>query len=245
MIEVDALSYRFADGSWGLREVNAAFPFEGVTVLTGPNGAGKTLLSRQMLALLSPTSGRVLLDGRPAQRVEHELRRRVGLVFQDADSQFIGQSVAEDIAFGLEQRSPAGTASVNSSVQQALEAFELSDLRDRDPHTLSGGEKRRLAIASIAVVEPELLILDEPFANLDFGGVSSVLRSLLALEKAGFGVLVITHEIEKVLAHAERLVVMHHGTIVADSTPAAILPEVGRWGLRRPGESLERLTWIE
>lgn len=254
MFELRSLSHRFPNGSFGIRSISLELPFSGLTVLAGANGAGKTLLSRHLLGLVSPTSGEIRLEGTAIQRCLPQLRRRVGLVFQDADSQFIGQSVEEDIAFGLEQRADAGAphaagahdqlSKIAQRVEETLDAFELGHLKRRDPHGLSGGEKRRLAIAAVAASGPAFMVLDEPFANLDYRGVSSVLRHVLAIRDAGVGVLVITHEIEKTLAHAERLIVLQSGELAADGPPAELLDEVGRWGLRRPREPLEELTWL-
>jgi biotin transport system ATP-binding protein len=248
VFETRSLSHRFSDGTLALREVTLRLPFRGFTVIAGRNGAGKTLLSRHLVGLLRPTAGSVLLDGVPVGENTEAVRRRVGIVFQDPDSQFIGQTVAEDIAFGLEQRRSrdGGTPreAIEERVERVLRAFGLEEVRDRDPHTLSGGEKRRVAIAAVAVVEPQLLILDEPFANLDFPGVSSVLNRIVAVASAGTGVLLITHEVEKVLAHAERLIVFEEGSVAADDHPSTLLPKLGTWGLRKPPLPLSELTWI-
>ena len=116
----------------------------------------------------------------------------------------------------------------------ALSAVGMDGLSDRAPHTLSGGEKRRLAVAGVLAMSPSILVFDEPFSNLDDAGVRQVLRQILALHRSGQTIMVTTHDLEKVLAHADRLVVMNEGRIALDGPPMEILPQVAAFGIRLP-----------
>jgi biotin transport system ATP-binding protein len=123
----------------------------------------------------------------------------------------------------------------------------LTNFADQSPHLLSGGEKRRLAIAGILAMEPRVIAFDEPFSSLDFPGVKQVLKQILALHQSGHTILVITHDLEKVIAHADRLIIMQKGKIVSDGVPAEIVNAVETFGVRAPCASLlglEVSSWL-
>ncbi len=244
MLETRNLVHRFAGGFQGLSDVNARFPFDELLVVTGENGAGKSLLARHLTGLMRPTSGAVLLDGTDIKRLGVRLHSEVGLVFQEAEHQVIGQTVREDLAFGPLQRGVPHDRAMHL-VDQTLQRFRLQPHADAEPHTLSGGELRRLAVAGVAIVGTRYVILDEPFSSLDPRGVSDVLQTILQLRADRCGVMVITHELEKVLAHADRLVILSHGGVAADDTPAALLDRLRRHGLRRPAGRIEEMTWLD
>jgi biotin transport system ATP-binding protein len=155
------------------------------------------------------------------------------MVFQDADTQIVGQTVAEDAAFGPENLG-LDPAAVDHRVQEALAAVGLERAAHQAPHLLSGGEKRRLAIAGVLAMAPEAIAFDEPFSNLDYAGVRQVLAQMAALHQQGRTLVVTTHDLEKVVAHADRLVVLHRGAAVAVDTPAVLFPELERYGIRPP-----------
>jgi len=216
------------------------------TVLSGRNGSGKTLLIRHALGLEKADSGDILVDGAPLAGCVAETRTRVALVFQEPEHQILGVTVREDAAFGP-QAADWKAADYLPRVDAALERTGLSGYGDRLCAGLSGGEKRRLAIASALVAEPELLVLDEPFNGLDWSGASALLSTLLGLRAAGVGILIVTHDLEKCLAHAERLVVMDSGAVIRDGTPASLWDELPSLGLRRPPGGIERLaemSWL-
>ena len=238
------LSHRFPNGAFGLCDVTVHFPFEELVVVTGLNGAGKSLLARHLVGLIRPTSGRILLNGTDIRRVEGGLHQHVGMVFQDAEHQIIGQTVREDLAFGPIHHGMTNNEAV-ARVARMMQQVGLQDRGDADPHTLSGGELRRLAVAGVVITGARYVILDEPFSSLDPPGVRDVLNAILRLRREGCGIMVITHELEKVLAHADRLVILHQGRIEADSGPEAVLEELSRFGLRRPPGPLKDMTWRE
>ena len=212
------------------------------TVLAGANGSGKTVFMRHLNGLADPTSGRVLLRGVPVQENLPLARRSIGLVFQDADNQIVGQTVAKDAAIGPENlRLPRGE--ITRRVKEALEATGLVGFDQRRPHTLSGGEKRRLAVAGVLAMEPEMLVLDEPFTGLDWPGCADLLTVLDGFHASGKTVLLITHDLDKVLAHANRLILMDSGRIIADGSPEDLIDQVEELGIRRPSGEISRMSW--
>ena len=182
-------------------------------------GGGKTTLIRHLNGLLLPTSGCIKLAGASVEKDLLRARRLVGMMFQDADSQIVGETVYEDVAFGPENLRLQRNL-IDNRVIHALDAVDLKDFAGQRPHVLSGGEKRRLAIAGILAMEPRVIAFDEPFASLDYPGVKQVLKQILTLHRTGHTILVITHDLEKVLAHADRLIIMQKGKIVRDGPPA-------------------------
>ena len=245
-LEIQGLGKRFEEGRWGLRGIDLTLEGPGFTVVSGHNGSGKTLLARHMLGLEQPDEGRILLDGADLGRNLAEARRRIAFVFQEPEHQILGMTVDEDVAW-----TPARLGWPEPRIRAAREhALRLVGLEARGSEPtafLSGGEKRRLAIASVLAAEPELIILDEPFNDLDWPGVQALLAILLDLHQRGTALLVITHDLEKCLAHADRLVVLREGTLAADGPVRGIWERLPELGLRRPGPqcgTLEGMTWL-
>lgn len=246
LLEVRKLSHRFADGTFGLRDVSFTVDRGELVVLAGRNGSGKTILMKHLNGLLTPTSGEVLLEGRPVRDDLLAARQAIGLVFQDPDNQIVGQTVGDDVSFGPENlRLPA--EEIGRRTREAIEAVGLQELVEHQPHLLSGGEKRRLVIADVLAMQPTVLILDEPFSGLDFPGTKQALTEILRLHRHAHTLIVITHEVEKILAHATRLIIMEAGRIVEDGKPAALIERLERYGVRPPnldGRGLSGVTWL-
>jgi biotin transport system ATP-binding protein len=246
MLEIRNLSQRFPNGRLALDRVNLSIRDGEFVLLAGRNGSGKTVLVKHFNGLLAPTGGDVLVDGMPVRKNMLRVRQRVGIVFQNPDSQIVGQTVEEDVAFGPRNLRLPGDE-IARRVDAALESTGLSGLRNARPHTLSGGEKRRLAIASVLAMEPALLVFDEPFSNLDYPGIRQVLSQVVRLHEEGKTIVLVTHELEKVLAHATRLVVMDSGTIVCNGAPSEIVDHVEEYGVRKPrvtSAGIGELTWL-
>jgi biotin transport system ATP-binding protein len=216
-------------------------------LLAGSNGSGKTILMRCMAGLLEAQEGEVLLRGQPLSQAP-SLRRELGLVFQDAEAQLLGETVEEDAAFGPENLG-FPREETERRVSAALEAVGLGAKRKRPPRRLSGGEKRRLAVAGILAMGCGTIIMDEPFANLDWPGVVQVLEVIASLKKAGKTLIVLTHELEKVLALADRLAILHQGRIRDDESPAVALDRLdSAWGVRDPRRNYRNVTdcsWLQ
>jgi energy-coupling factor transport system ATP-binding protein len=191
--------------------------------LIGPNGSGKSTLARHLNAILLPTDGVVTVDGFVTTQEEHrwEIRRRVGMVFQNPDNQIVATTVEEDVAFGLENLGME-TSLMAQRVTEALEMVGLHSLRNHAPHLLSGGQKQRLAIAGIIAMRPRCLVLDEPTAMLDPRGRREVLETIKRMNhQEGITVVHITHFMEEAL-EADRVIVMDRGQIVHAGPPAEI-----------------------
>jgi biotin transport system ATP-binding protein len=232
-IEIENLYHRFADGTVGVDGITLMIRKGDLVVLAGPNGSGKTTLLRHLNGLLLPDRGRVVVAGIPVSNNVAMARQKVGMVFQDADSQIVGETVHDDAAFGPENLC-LGKVEINQRVQSALKKVGLLGLSNQRPHLLSGGEKRRLAIAGILTMEPEIVVFDEPFSSLDYPGVRQVLGEILALHHSGRTIILATHDLEKVIAHADRLIIMNRGKVVRDGLPADIVKDVEQFGVRAP-----------
>lgn len=218
LLRAEALVHRFPDGTEGLSRVDFRLDDGEFLVLAGRNGSGKTLLMRHFMGFATPSAGRALFRGRDVVRCADQARRAIGYVFQDTDAQILGQTVRQDLAFGPSNLKLPKTE-IEARVRNALAAARMEGLESRRPETLSGGEKRRLAIAGILAMKSECLILDEPFANLDLDSILDLLSLLADLKRAGTTVLVLTHELEKVIHLADRLAIMDRGAVVYDGKP--------------------------
>jgi len=233
IIEIENLSHRFADGTVGLRDINLSIREGSFTVIAGHNGSGKTTLLRHLNGLLLPSDGSIRLTGKPLEADLLKARQLVGMMFQDADSQIVGETVYEDVAFGPENLC-LKRVEIKKRVAGALLAVGLQEFGQHRPHHLSGGEKRRLAIAGILSMEPRVIVFDEPFASLDYPGIQQILQQILELHQAGHTILVATHDVEKIIAHADRLIIMQGGKIVRDGKPAEVVGDLEAFGVRKP-----------
>jgi biotin transport system ATP-binding protein len=246
ILETQGLTHVFPNGTMAIHDINISIRAGEFVVVAGANGSGKTVLVRHLNGLLLPTQGKVLLEGEPITKDLTNARKKIGLIFQNSDSQIVGQTVAEDVAFGPENLNlPFGE--VAERVKDSLEDVGLSALANHQPHTLSGGQKRKLAVAGILAMKPRIIIFDEPFAGLDYPGSLQVLRQIISLHKNGHTIILVTHELEKILAHASRLIIMEKGHIVRDGNPGEFIDEVELYGIKKPyGENrrIETMTWL-
>ncbi len=233
IIEIENLSHRFADGTMGLNHINLSIPEGAFVLIAGINGSGKTTLLRHLNGLLLPTSGTVYLGGMSVSDHLARSRQMAGMVFQDADSQIVCETVFDDVAFGPENLC-LDHGEVEQRVMRALKTVGLLEHKDKSPHLLSGGEKRRLAIAGVLAMEPKVLLFDEPFSSLDYPGIKQVLRQILSLHESGRTILVAAHDLENTIVHADRLVIMKNGGIVRDGLPSQLLEELETFGIRKP-----------
>ncbi|MBN2655816.1 MAG: ABC transporter ATP-binding protein [Spirochaetales bacterium] len=245
LLEIRDLSHRFSDGTVALSEVSFSVEKGDFLIISGPNGSGKSVLMKHLNGLLSPTAGEIRLNGVSISRDLVSTRKKIGLVFQDADSQIIGQTVERDAAFGPENlRLPR--AEVDRRVEKALKEVNLLGKKTARPHVLSGGEKRRLAVAGVLSMDPEIVIFDEPFSNLDYPGIRQVLQQLVYLHGKGHTLIVITHDLGKVLAHGTRLIIMGNGRIIEEGEPEELLSSLEKRGIRRPpGLKAAEMTWLK
>ena len=229
MIQVENLIYRYDAGAPDcLRGVSIEFA-EGVhTALIGPNGSGKTTLIKHLNALLFSAAGTVCVDGMLTTDASsiREIRRRVGMVFQNPESQIVGMTVEEDVAFGPENLA-LPSAEIRRRVDQCLAMVGMKGFEKRAPHTLSGGEKRLLAIAGVVAMNPRYIAFDEPTAYLDPAGKQRVLSIIRRLNREGMAIIHIAHDMRDV-AEADRVVVMDCGRVLLTGTPAEVFGQAER-----------------
>jgi biotin transport system ATP-binding protein/energy-coupling factor transport system ATP-binding protein len=223
VIQAADLSYRYdRKGPDVLRGIDLTFVEGTHTALIGANGCGKTTLIKHFNALLIPTTGSVSVDGMKTSNASsrQEIRRRVGMVFQNPDNQIVGMTVEEDVAFGPGNLAlPA--AEIRRRVDECLQVVGMTGLERRAPHTLSGGEKRLLSIAGVLAMEPKYIAFDEPTAYLDPSGRQRVLDIIRRLYAQGMAIIHIAHDMRDV-AGVDRIVVMDQGAVLIEGTPAEV-----------------------
>ncbi len=236
LIQIENLTYRHPDGSPGIANINFSIEQGEFVIIAGRNGSGKTTLCKHFNGLLRSEKGRVLINNVAVDSNLRQTRQSVGMVFQNPDSQIIGETVYNDIAFGPENLRLAHEE-IQQRVERAIQIVGLEHLKDQRPHTLSGGEKKRLAIAGVLAMDPEIIIFDEPFSNLDYPGSIQLLHHIIRLKQEKRTIIVITHELEITIAQADRLVILEKGMIVRDGSPQDIIAEVEQFGVREPCSS--------
>lgn len=221
-LSVRGLRFRYPGGRPVLDGLDLdVAPGERVAVL-GPNGSGKTTLALHLNGLLTTQEGTVAVDGVVVAAPDlAEIRRRVGLVFQDPDDQLFMSTVHQDVAFGPANLGIA-RAERDDLVARSLAAVDASHLADRHPHHLSGGEKRRAAIATIVAMEPAIVVLDEPTSGLDPVGRRELAEVLSGIEATQ---LIITHDLPFALASCPRSVILDHGRVAADAPTLELLAD--------------------
>ncbi|HEU5317117.1 MAG TPA: ABC transporter ATP-binding protein [Chloroflexota bacterium] len=239
ILEVEAVTFGYQDGAVALRGLSLAIPKGRRVAVLGANGSGKSTLFLTLNGILRPDAGRVLLGGVPVRYDRaglNDLRRRVGLVFQDPDSQLFAASVRQDVSFGPINLGLTG-AEVRARVEAALADTQIEDLADRPTHLLSYGQKKRVAIAGVLAMDPEVLVADEPTAGLDPEMTLRLLSLLNALHRSGRTVVLSTHDLELAYAWADVALVLRRGELVADGTPARVFQDeelLRRAGLVQP-----------
>ncbi len=221
-LEVSRLAFAYPDGTQALFGIDLAIGVGERVALLGPNGAGKTTLVMHLNGINTAQHGSVLVGGLPVTK-EHmkEIRRRVGIVFQDPDDQLFMPTVRADVAFGPANMGVRGD-DLDACVERALQAVGMEEFIDRPPHHLSFGQRRRVAVATVLAMEPEILVLDEPSSNLDPAGrreLADILRSL------PITMLMVTHDLPYALELCPRAVVMNEGVMVADGRTRDILAD--------------------
>ena len=222
-VHVSALHYAYPDGNKALHGVSLTIGKSERVALLGPNGAGKTTLVMHLNGILSPTSGSIniaefILDS-SNKEITKKVREKVGIVFQDPDDQLFMPTVFEDVAFGPTNMGLSASEIESRSVT-ALEMVGMLALKERAPHHLSFGQRRRVAVATVLAMEPEILILDEPSSNLDPASRRELSEILLALDVT---ILMVTHDLPYAFEICERSLILNQGEIVADDTTVKLL----------------------
>ena len=222
---MNGLSVSYPDGNRALSDVSFALGDGEKAALVGANGAGKSTLLMSVMGLLPIESGEISMDGVVlSRRTAPEIRRMIGLVFQNPDDQLFTTSVRDDVAFGPRN---AGLAEdeVERRVDSALKRLNVARLKDRIPGRLSFGEKRMVSVASVLAMEPRALVMDEPSSFLDPRARRVLIETLRSLPHAA---LIATHDLDMAMRLCSRVIVLQDGTIRADGPPAEILPDKDR-----------------
>jgi cobalt/nickel transport system ATP-binding protein len=222
---IEDLAFAYPDGNQALFGVNLRVERGEFVAILGPNGAGKTTLVMHMNGIHPAEHGRVSVAGEVIDTKDKDLLRRirgkVGVVFQDPDDQLFMPTVGEDIAFGPYNMGLRG-AELDAAVDQALALVHMSEFKDRPPHHLSFGQRRRVAVATVLAMKPEILVLDEPSSNLDPASrreLANILRELKITT------LMVTHDIPYAYELCERSIILSGGVVVADGDTKTILSD--------------------
>ncbi len=227
-LSTENLSFTYPDGTQALKNINIEIEKGEKVAIIGPNGAGKSTLFSHFNGLTEPTSGCVNIEGKPISFEKDELlkvRQKVGIVFQDPNDQLFAPTVKEDIAFGP-MNLGLSYDEVEKRVEDALKMVGMENYEDKTPHHLSGGQQKRIAIAGIIAMKPELMILDEPTAGLDPDGVEKVLNILNQLNEEGMTLIISSHDIDMISKYADKIFVLYNGEIIESGNKNKIFSDM-------------------
>jgi len=237
LLQAEGLCYSYGQGKEVLRDINITVRKGEKIVVLGSNGAGKSTCFLNLNGVYRPDSGRILYRGKEIGKKDlNELRKNVGIVFQDADNQIIASTVFAEVSFGpMNLKLPR--EEVKKRVEDALEYMNLGSMRDRPPHYLSGGEKKRVSIADIIAMESEVVIFDEPTASLDPVNVEMLEGVLDKMNEMGKTLLISTHDVDFAYRFADRAVIFAGGSIIADGPVREVFEDgevLNQANLKRP-----------
>ena len=255
ILEAREVSFSYPDGTEALAGVTLAIPEGKKTAFLGPNGAGKSTLFLHFNGLLRPARGKIFFAGREVRYDRTallELRKNVGIVFQDPEVQLFSASVYQEISFGPVNLGLAAEE-VRERVYGAMAATGITELKERPTHFLSYGQKKRVAIADILAMRPRVLICDEPTAWLDGKGARQVMELFDSFKKDGVTVVFSTHDVDVAYSHADYVFIMKEGRLIGEGVPEEVFADrelLGRAGLERPWlvevfEELQKTGWLE
>lgn len=225
IMETKKLSFTYEDGTEALKNIDFSLEKGETTAILGSNGAGKSSLFLNLNGIYTPSGGEVLYQG---ERLRYDrkslkaLRSKLAFVFQDPDDQIFSANVYQDISFGV-MNMKLPLTEVKRRVDAAMERTDISHLKEKPTHALSFGQKKRVAIAGALVMEPEILILDEPTAGLDPGGVSDLMRLLQDIQKEqGLTLAIATHDIDMIPLYCDKIYLLDQGEMVLSGSPAEV-----------------------
>ncbi len=236
-IKTIGLEYTYADGTNALSGINFEAKVGEKVAVLGPNGSGKTTLFYHFNGIIKPTRGEVLVFGKKISKNNvDDVRRRVGIVFQESDSQLFAPTVFEDIAFG-----PGNLGlppeEIKRRVSEVLRRFDLEKFAGKNPANLSGGQKKRAAIAGVVAMEPDVLVLDEPTSGMDAGGITDTIEILDELNDEGKTIIISTHDSDLAAFWADRVYILNKGKVFRSGAPRHIFADeklISEAGLRQP-----------
>jgi cobalt/nickel transport system ATP-binding protein len=222
LVDLQCEAHTYPDGTVGMHDIDFSVYPDEVVALVGGNGAGKSTLLEHLNATLVPDDGELVVDGTSiTEDNKAHARREVGFVFQDADTQLVAPTVLDDVMFGLQNYGVPGDEA-RARAREALATVDAGHLEDRIPHYLSGGEKRLVGLAGVLVLEPSVVVLDEPLAGLDPERSQLVADRIEGIHEDGISVVLSTHDLEFAAEVADRVCVMVDGNVVGSGTPRAV-----------------------
>ena len=228
IIETKNISYHYPDGTQALDKVNFQVEEGKIVALLGPNGAGKSTLFLHFNGILKPSSGIILVDGSEIKYDKKNLmsvRQKIGIVFQNPDDQLFAPTVMEDVAFGP-MNIGLPLEEVELRVKEALKKVSMEGVEKKPPHHLSGGEKKKVAIAGILAMQPKIMVLDEPTSGLDPKGASQIMSLLYELNREGMTIIISTHDVDMVPLYASNMYIISKGKIIKKGSPPEVFEDV-------------------
>lgn len=224
-IEVSNLSFSYTEEGNTIQDVSFSIPKGSYTTIIGHNGSGKSTIAKLIIGLLKAQSGTIRILGTElTPETVYDLRSHVGIVFQNPDNQFIGSTVADDIAFGLENHC-VPQEDMQALIEKSAASVGMSDFLQAEPTHLSGGQKQRVAIAGILAMTPDIIIFDESTSMLDPQGKASINAQIKRLhDEKNITILSITHDMEEV-AQSQHVIVLNHGVVEMESTPKEVFAQ--------------------
>jgi len=222
LVDLQCEAHTYPDGTVGMHDVEFSVYPDEVVALVGGNGAGKSTLLEHLNATLVPDDGELVVDGTPiTEDNKAHARKEVGFVFQDADTQLVAPTVLDDVMFGLQNYGVSGDEATERA-REALATVDATHLEERIPHYLSGGEKRLIGLAGVLVLEPSVIVLDEPLAGLDPERSRLVAERVRQIHQDGISVVLSTHDLDFAAEVADRVCVMADGNVVGSGTPQEV-----------------------
>ncbi len=228
MLKVNNISYSYEDGTQALKNVNLNVKKGDIVSLLGENGAGKSTLFLHFNGILKPDNGEIFIEGEQLKYDKKSLikfRQKIGIVFQNPDDQLFAPTVEEDVAFGPLNLGLSQEETQNR-VTDALKKVGMSGYERKAPHHLSGGQKKRVAIAGILAMDPQIMVLDEPTSGLDPKGASNILKLLYRLNDEGMTIIISTHDVDLVPIHSKKVYIISSGEIIKSGTPNEVFEDI-------------------
>ncbi|MBS6600986.1 MAG: energy-coupling factor ABC transporter ATP-binding protein [Clostridium sp.] len=223
MLEIKKLNYSYPDGKKALKDINIKIYDNETIGIVGANGAGKSTLIKTIVGIFLTDQGEIIVDGeKVTKKTLNSIRKKVGVVFQNPDDQLFMNKVYDDIAFGP-RNYKLTEEKVKEKVEKVMKELNIEKLKDRSPNNLSGGEKRKVAIATVLSMEPSIILFDEPTSFLDPKGKRILIETLKGINTTK---IIATHDLDMVKDNCKRVIVLKEGQVVADGKPKEILNNI-------------------